>query len=71
MFQNFIRLSLSGKDDDWKERGRLFEDIFMGKPYPSKITAGDIELDVGAIKTDRYALDIDDAIVKIYAVIDL
>ena len=66
-FQNLVRLSLSGKDDDWKERGRLFEDIFMGKPYPSKITAGHIELDFGTVKTDRYALDIDDAIVKIYA----
>lgn len=58
---------LSGKYDDWKERGRLFGDIFMGKPYPSKITAGHIELDFGAIKTDRYALDIYDAIVKTYA----
>ena len=66
-FKSLVKLSESGKEEDWKERERLFEDIFMGKPYPSKITAGHIELDFGAIKTDRYALDIDDAIVKIYA----
>ena len=66
-FQNLVKLSLSGKEEDWKERERLFEDIFMGKPYPSKITAGHIELDFGKTAENiRYSLDIDNAVVKIY-----
>ena len=66
-FQNLVKLSLSGKEEDWKERERLFEDIFMGKPYPSKITAGHIELDFGKTAENiRYSLDIDNAIVEIY-----
>ena len=67
-FKNLVKLSMSGKDEDWKERERLFEDIFMGKPYPSKITAGHIELcfDEDA-KNIYYTLDIDNPIVKIYA----
>ena len=66
-FKNLVKLSLSGKEEDWKERERLFEDIFMDKPYPSKITAGHIELDFGkTVKNIRYSLDIDNAIVKIY-----
>ncbi len=65
-FQNLVKLFLSGKEEDWKERERLFEDIFMGKPYPSKITAGHIELDFGKTTENiRYSLDIDNAIVKI------
>ena len=43
-FKNLVKLSLSDCEEDKKERDRLFEDIFMGKPYPSKITAGHIEL---------------------------
>lgn len=67
-FKNLVKLSMSGKDEDWKERERLFEDVFMGKPYPSKITAGHIELcfDEDA-KNIYYTLDIDNPIVKIYA----
>lgn len=67
-FKNLVELSLSGKEEDWKERGRLFEDIFMGKPYPSKITAGHIGLWFGiSAENVRYTLDIDSSIVKIYA----
>ena len=67
-FKNLVKLSLSGKEEDWKERGRLFEDIFMGKPYPSKITAGHIGLWFGiSAENVRYTLDIDSSIVKIYA----
>lgn len=67
-FKNLVKLSMSGKDEDWKERERLFEDVFMGKPYPSKITAGHIELcfDEDA-KNIYYTLDINNPIVKIYA----
>ncbi len=67
-FKNLVKLSLSGKEEDWKERDRLFEDIFMGKPYPSKITAGHIGLWFGiSAENVRYTLDIDSSIVKIYA----
>ena len=67
-FKNLVNLSISGKDEDRKERDRLFEDIFMGKPYPSKITAGHIGLWFGdGAKNVRYTLDIDSSIVKIYA----
>lgn len=67
-FKNLVKLSLSEKEEDWKERGRLFEDIFMGKPYPSKITAGHIGLWFGiSAENVRYTLDIDSSIVKIYA----
>ena len=67
-FKNLVKLSMSGKDEDWKERERLFEDIFMGKPYPSKITAGHIELWFDkSIKNIYYSLDLNEAIVRIYA----
>lgn len=67
-FKNLVKLSMSGKDEDWKERERLFEDIFMGKPYPSKITAGHIELWFDkSIKNIHYFLDLNEAIVRIYA----
>ena len=67
-FKNLVKLSMSGKDEDWKERERLFEDIFMGKPYPSKITAGHIELWFDkSIKNICYSLDLNEAIVRIYA----
>lgn len=67
-FKNLVELSLSGKEEDRKERERLFEDIFMGKPYPSKITAGHIGLWFGiSAENVRYTLDIDSSIVKIYA----
>ena len=58
-YANLVRLSTSGIPEDWKERERLFEDIFMGKPYPSKITAGRIELTfTPQLKNARYVLDI-------------
>lgn len=67
-FKNLVKLSLSEKEEDRKERERLFEDIFMGKPYPSKITAGHIGLWFGiSAENVRYTLDIDSSIVKIYA----
>lgn len=67
-FQNLVKLSLSDGEEDKKERDRLFEDIFMGKPYPSKITAGHIELWFDkSIKHLSYSLDLNDAIVYIYA----
>ena len=67
-FQNLVKLSLSDSGEDKKERDRLFEDIFMGKPYPSKITAGHIELWFdSSVKNLSYSLDLNEAIVRIYA----
>lgn len=66
-FENLKRLAKSGKAEDWKEYCRLFDEIFMGKPYPSKITAGRIELNFSPAAEDiSYTLDIDTATVSVY-----
>lgn len=66
-FENLKRLAKSGKAEDWKEYCRLFDEIFMGKPYPSKITAGRIELNFFPAAEDiSYTLDIDTATVSVY-----
>ena len=46
-YKNLVKLSKSGKEEDWKERERLFEVISSQHAYPSKITAGRLELDFG------------------------
>ena len=46
-YNNLVKLVKSGKQEDWKEYERLFDDIAFGKTYPTKITAGRIELDFG------------------------
>lgn len=51
-YQNLVKLSTSGKKEDWAERDRLFEEVYAGFPYPSKITAGRIELDFGEKRED-------------------
>ena len=66
-YKNLVKLSKSGKEEDWRERDRLFEDIFMGKPYPSKITAGRLELTFDGVKNVSYALDYDKAKAEIYS----
>ena len=50
-FKNLVKLSRSGKQEDWEERKRLFEIIAADKAYPTKLTAGRLELDFG-VKTD-------------------
>ena len=66
-FENLKRLAKSGKAEDWKEYCRLYDEIFMGKPYPSKITAGRIELNFFPAAEDiSYTLDIDTATVSVY-----
>ena len=64
-FQNLVRLVKSGRDEDWKETQRLFESIYY-LPYPSKLTAGRIELDFG-VTTDRItsSLSLRDAIANV------
>ncbi len=46
-YQNLVKLVKSGDEKDWGEYRRLFERIFLGTPYPAKLTAGRIELDFG------------------------
>lgn len=66
-YANLVRLSKSGKEEEWAERERLFEDIFMGKPYPSKITAGRLELAFGKNAEDiSCTLDLNTATAEIY-----
>lgn len=43
-YQNLVRLSTSGRKEDWEERDRLFERIYDEYAFPSKITAGRMEL---------------------------
>ena len=50
-FKNLIKLSRSGKEEDWRKKEYLFEEIASGKAYPTKLTAGRIELDFG-VKTN-------------------
>ena len=46
-YQNLVKLVKSGDEKDWGEYRRLFERIFLGTPYPTKLTAGRVELDFG------------------------
>lgn len=66
-FKNLEKLSLSGDPDDWAERDRLFEKIFSGKPYPSKITAGRLELEFfPKAQNVRYSLNTANAMVTVF-----
>lgn len=57
-YKNLVKLSTSGKKEDWAERNRLFEDVYGELPYPSKITAGRIELDFGG-KAEKISSGVD------------
>lgn len=46
-YENLLRLVKSGKEEDWTEYERLFDKICSDYSYPTKITAGGIELDFG------------------------
>lgn len=66
-YENLKRFVKSGKAEDWQEYRRLFDKIFMGKPYPSKITAGRIEIEfLPKAKNVSYELDINSATVTVY-----
>lgn len=66
-YKNFQRLVKSGNEDDWTEYRRLFDEIFSATPYPSKITAGRIELNFQPeAKELRYELDVENAIASIF-----
>lgn len=64
-YENLVKLSTSGKAEDWAERKRLFEDCYSGLPYPTKITAGRIELDFGEPNAVRSEADIEKAVATI------
>ena len=51
-FENLVKLATSGKTADWKKYQELFDDIFMGEAYPTKLTAGRLTLDFG-VKTQE------------------
>ncbi len=57
-YQNLLRLVRSGDKGDWEEYERLFDKIAFGKPYPTKLTAGRLELDFGA-KTEKLTSTVD------------
>ena len=67
-FDNLVKLSLSGKQEDWDERLRLFQDIY-DLPYPSKITAGRLELDFGVKESDfQSRVDLQKAVATVQSV---
>lgn len=65
-FDNLKKLVKSGSDADWQEYNRLFDDVFMGCAYPSKITAGRIELLFADGKTASSKLSISTALAEVY-----
>ena len=65
-FANLVKLVKSGDENDWKEYNRLFNDIFSGTPYPSKITAGRIELTFADGKAVSSKLSIENGLAEVY-----
>lgn len=65
-FKNLVKLVKSGKEEDWKEYTRLFDEVYTDTPYPTKITAGRIELDFG-VQTEniRSRVDLKSAVADI------
>lgn len=61
-YKNMEKLAKSGKKEDWAEFSRLFDDCYSDKPYPSKITAGRLELYFGEVKNVRSSVDITRAV---------
>ena len=67
-YQNLVKLAKSGKDEEWQEYLRLFDVICSDKAYPSKLTAGRIELDFGMdMRSIRSHVDIQKAIATVEA----
>lgn len=57
-YNNLVRLVKSGSKEDWEEYERLFDKICSDFPYPTKITAGRIELDLGE-KVENFLSEVD------------
>lgn len=65
-YGNLVRLVKSGKKEDWQEYLRLFDVICADRAYPSKLTAGRIELDFGVMTQHiRSRVDIDTAVATV------
>ena len=65
-FQNLVKLAKSGKREDWEKYLTLFDDIFYGKVYPTKLTAGRLTLDFGVqTKNIQSKLSIKNAVANI------
>lgn len=64
-FANLKKLVQSGSKEDWAEYTRLFDDIFMEKAYPTKITAGRMELQFERDSVCSSALNIQTAIASV------
>ncbi len=43
-YKNLVMLKESGKEEDWQELIRLFDTVYRATAYPSKVTAGRLEL---------------------------
>ena len=65
-YKNLLRLVKSGKEEDWTEYERLFDKICFDLPYPTKLTAGRLDLDFGK-KTQkmRSIVDLTSATAKV------
>ena len=64
-FDNLKRLVNSGKEEDWAEYTRLFDDVFTATAYPSKITAGRVQINFGADKVRSSHLSLSTATAQV------
>ncbi len=65
-YKTLIKLAKSENGEDIKERNRLFENIYDELPYPSKITAGRLEIYPKKVQNAVSAeVDIENAVSKI------
>jgi len=65
-YANLIKLFKSGDEADFKEYRRLFDDVYSEFAYPTKLTAGRMELDFG-VETEEISsrVDIQQAIANV------
>ena len=64
-YKNLIRLKESGSEEDWRELTRLFDAVYNDTAYPSKVTAGRLELSFKDKFTPSFFLSITDAIARV------
>ena len=65
-YKNYVKLVKSGTQEDWDEYTRLFDSIYRATPYPSKVTAGRLELDFNDKSITKNYLSIKDAVATVY-----
>lgn len=67
-YANLIRVAKNPTEENWKEHSRIFNYLSHLTPYPSKITAGRLELDFNAESDDIHSvLDMYDAVAYVTA----